>query len=67
MYPGARYTEATKTLQVPLPGGTASARSPLAGVGQPRVGDEDDVVAWTGRVLASLLEPEPGPGAVVPE
>lgn len=62
MFPGARYTEVTKVLQVPLPGGTASARSPLAGVGQPRVGDEDDVVAWTGRVLAALLEPDPEPG-----
>lgn len=56
MYPGARYTETTKTLQIPLPGGTASARSPLAGVGQRTVGDEGDVVAWTGRVLATLLE-----------
>ena len=56
MYPGARYTEATGTLQIPLPGGTASSRSPLAGVGQRKVGDEGDIVAWTGRVLATLLE-----------
>ena len=59
MYPGARYTESTRNLQIPLPGGTASSRSPLAGVGQRHVGDEGDVVAWTGRVLATLLEEEP--------
>ncbi len=58
MYPGSRYTEATKSLQVPLPGGTASARSPLAGVGQKHMGDEGDIAAWTGRVLATLLEPD---------
>ncbi|QZY52689.1 transcription-repair coupling factor [Leucobacter tenebrionis] len=58
MYPGARYTEATSTLQIPLPGGTASSRSPLSGVGQRNVGDEGDIVAWTGRVLATLLEEE---------
>ncbi|QIK62545.1 transcription-repair coupling factor [Leucobacter viscericola] len=56
MYPGSRYTEASQNLQIPLPGGTASSRSPLAGVGQRHVGDEGDVVAWTGRVLATLLE-----------
>ncbi|RGE24359.1 transcription-repair coupling factor [Leucobacter sp. wl10] len=59
MYPGARYTEATRTLQIPLPGGTASSRSPLAGVGQRRTGDEGDIVAWTGRALATLLEEDP--------
>ena len=59
MYPGSRYTEATGSLQVPLPGGTASARSPLAGVGQKRVGDEGDIVAWTTRVLETLLEEDP--------
>ncbi|GAB2556190.1 transcription-repair coupling factor [Leucobacter ruminantium] len=59
MYPGARYTETTGVLQVPLPGGTASSRSPLAGVGQRSVGDEGDIVAWTGRVLATLLEEDP--------
>ncbi|WP_010156499.1 transcription-repair coupling factor, partial [Leucobacter chromiiresistens] len=58
MYPGARYVEASKSLQIPLPGGTASSRSPLAGVGQKLVGDEGDIVAWTGRVLATLLEAE---------
>ncbi len=58
MFPGSRYTEATKTLQVPLPGGTATTRSPLAGVGQRAVGDEGDIVAWTGRVLTTLLEPD---------
>ncbi|QIM18902.1 transcription-repair coupling factor [Leucobacter coleopterorum] len=56
MYPGSRYTEASQSLQIPLPGGTASSRSPLAGVGQRHVGDEGDVAAWTGRVLATLLE-----------
>ncbi|MBL3698581.1 transcription-repair coupling factor [Leucobacter luti] len=56
MYPGARYTEATGALQIPLPGGTASSRSPLAGVGQPKTGDEGDIVAWTTRVIATLLE-----------
>lgn len=59
MYPGSRYTESTKTLQIPLPGGTASSRSPLAGVGQKRMGDEGDIVAWTGRVLGTLLEADP--------
>ncbi|WP_336658709.1 transcription-repair coupling factor [Leucobacter sp. USHLN153] len=59
MYPGSRYMEATGSLQIPLPGGTASARSPLAGVGQKSVGDEGDIVAWTGRVFATLLEEEP--------
>ena len=56
MYPGSRLTEATQNLQIPLPGGTASSKSPLAGVGQRHVGDEGDIVAWTGRVLATLLE-----------
>ncbi|SJN12728.1 Transcription-repair coupling factor [Leucobacter sp. 7(1)] len=63
MYPGSRYTETTGTLQIPLPGGTASARSPLAGVGQRKVGDEGDIVAWTGRVLATLLEEDTPPVA----
>lgn len=62
MYPGSRYTEASQSLQIPLPGGTASSRSPLAGVGQRHVGDEGDVVAWTGRVLATLLEEDAPPG-----
>ncbi|QAB17320.1 transcription-repair coupling factor [Leucobacter muris] len=61
MYPGSRYTEATGTLQIPLPGGTALARSPLAGVGQRATGDEGDIVAWAGRVLATLLEEEAAP------
>ena len=60
MYPGARFVEASKSLQIPLPGGTASSRSPLSGVGQKLVGDEGDIVAWAGRVLATLLE-EDGP------
>lgn len=59
MYPGSRYTEATHSLQIPLPGGTALSRSPLAGVGQRHTGDEGDIVAWTGRVLATLLEEDP--------
>ena len=66
MYPGARFTESTEVLQVPLPGGTASSRSPLAGVGERRVGDEGDIVAWTGRVLATLLEPDPEPAGADP-
>lgn len=63
MYPGARYTESTQVLQVPLPGGTASSRSPLAGVGQRHLGDEGDIVAWAGRVLATLLEADEVPAA----
>lgn len=63
MYPGSRYVEASKSLQIPLPGGTASSRSPLAGVGQKHVGDEGDIVAWTGRVLSTLLEEDPQPTA----
>ena len=59
MYPGSRYTESTESLQIPLPGGTASSRSPLAGVGQKLMGDEGDIAAWTGRVLATLLEEDP--------
>ena len=59
MFPGARYTESTGALQIPLPGGTALSSSPLSGVGQRPVGDEDDIVAWTGRVLATLLEEDP--------
>lgn len=61
MYPGSRYTEATKSLQVPLPGGTASSRSPLAGVGQRRTAEDGDVVAWVGAVFTALLEPEAAP------
>lgn len=59
MYPGSRYTEATKSLQLALPGGTASARSPLAGVGQKRTAEDGDVLAWVGAVFTALLEPEP--------
>ncbi|MGO3147291.1 MAG: transcription-repair coupling factor [Leucobacter sp.] len=61
MYPGAKYTESTKVLQVPLPGGTASARSPLAGVGQRSTPEDGDIVAWAGKVVANLLEPEAPP------
>lgn len=56
MYPGGKYTESTKTLQIPLPGGTASARSPLAGVGQRATPEDGDIVAWTSSVIAALLE-----------
>ncbi|WP_449278217.1 transcription-repair coupling factor [Leucobacter sp. GX24907] len=67
MYPGARYTEATKTLTVPLPGAVesrAGSRSPLAGVGARRGNDtaaDGDIVAWAGRVVQTLLEPDPTP------
>ena len=63
MYPGSRYIEASGSVQIPLPGGTASSRSPLAGVGQKHVGDEGDIVAWTARVLATLLEDDASPQA----
>ncbi|MGR4009084.1 transcription-repair coupling factor [Leucobacter sp. 1207-22] len=65
MYPDGKYTESTKLLQIPLPGATASARSPLAGVGQRKFGDEHDIAAWTGRVFATLLEADP-PAADTP-
>ena len=58
MYPGGKYTETTKTLQIPLPGGTASSRSPLAGVGQRSTPEDGDIVAWTSNVIAALLEPD---------
>ncbi|KUF07516.1 transcription-repair coupling factor [Leucobacter sp. G161] len=58
MYPGGKYTESTKTLQIPLPGGTASSRSPLAGVGQRSSPEDGDIVAWTSNVIAALLEPD---------
>ncbi len=61
MYPGAKYQESTKVLQVPLPGGTATARSPLAGVGQRSTPDDGDIVAWASQVVANLLEPEAPP------
>ncbi|MFV0435027.1 MAG: transcription-repair coupling factor [Leucobacter sp.] len=61
MYPGSRYTEATGALQIPLPGGTASPRSPLAGVGQKPTAHDGDVIAWTGSVFAALLEEDPAP------
>ncbi|KIP52020.1 transcription-repair coupling factor [Leucobacter komagatae] len=63
MYPGGKYTETTKTLQIPLPGGTASAKSPLAGVGQRATPDDGDIVAWTSSVIAALLEPDPSTNA----
>lgn len=63
MYPGGKYTESTKTLQIPLPGGTASARSPLAGVGQRATPDDGDIVKWTSTVIQTLLEPDGDPKA----
>ncbi|MGJ0202886.1 transcription-repair coupling factor [Leucobacter sp. gxy201] len=56
MYPGARYTESTGVLQIPMPGSASPARSPLASVGRKPTDDDGDVVAWAGRVLAHLLE-----------
>ncbi len=64
MYRGARYTESTKSLQVPLPAlrearGPGSQRSPLAGVGSGGSGAaayDGDIVAWVGGVLTALLE-----------
>jgi transcription-repair coupling factor (superfamily II helicase) len=35
----------------------------LAGVGQKKVGDENDIVAWTARVLATLLEEDAPAGS----
>ncbi|MBP6685006.1 MAG: transcription-repair coupling factor, partial [Leucobacter sp.] len=61
MYPGGKYTESTKTLQIPLPGGTASSRSPLAGVGQRSTPEDGDIVAWTSNVIAALLETDQAP------
>ena len=66
MYPGARYSEETRVLTIPLPGsieGRAGSRSPLAGVGARRAADDaadGDIVAWTGRVFAALLETTEG-------
>ena len=61
LYPGNRYTESARTLQVPLPGtGTANSRSPLAGVGVARSADDGDIVAWTGSVLRALLDLDQG-------
>ncbi|MGO1539578.1 MAG: transcription-repair coupling factor [Leucobacter sp.] len=67
MYPGARYTESTRVLQIPLPGSVeakAGSRSPLAGVSARRgadSADDGDVVAWVERLFVALLEEEPAP------
>ena len=64
MYPGARYTETTKALQVPLPTAiesSAGSRSPLAGVAAGRGADtaaDGDIVGWASRVLTLLLADE---------
>ena len=59
MYPGSRYTEATKTLQIGLPQAAPSSRSPLSGVGRAGAAPYDgDIVAWVGGVFTALLEPE---------
>jgi transcription-repair coupling factor (superfamily II helicase) len=58
MYPGGRYTEATKSLQVPLPESGPSSRSPLSGVGRGAAFD-GDIVGWVGQVFTALLDPEP--------
>ncbi len=60
MYPGSRYTESAKTLQIGLPQAAPSPRSPLSGVGRAGAAPYDgDIVAWVGGVFTALLEPEP--------
>ena len=67
MYPGARLMDEGRVLTIPLPGALearAGSRSPLAGVGARRGADDaadGDIVAWTGRVFAALLEEEAPP------
>ncbi len=62
MYRGARYTEATKLLQVPLPEASPTSRSPLSGVGRGGAAPYDgDIVAWVGGVFTALLEPDVTP------
>ncbi len=65
MYRGARYTEASKSLQIPLPEAGPTSRSPLSGVGRGGAAPYDgDIVAWVGGVLTALLEPdEPSPSS----
>ncbi|NLB47105.1 MAG: transcription-repair coupling factor [Microbacteriaceae bacterium] len=59
LYRGSRYTEATSTLQIPLPEAGPTSRSPLAGVGRGGAAPYDgDIVAWVGQVFTALLEPE---------
>jgi len=59
MYRGARYTESTKSLQIPLPESSPTSRSPLSGVGRGGAAPYDgDVVSWVGGVFTALLEPD---------
>ncbi len=62
LYRGARYTEATKSLQIPLPENGPTSRSPLAGVGRGGAAPYDgDIIAWVGGVFTALLEPDEAP------
>lgn len=62
LYPGARYTESTKTLMVPVPHAGPTSQSPLAVVGRSaQRSTEDDIVTWVGAVFTALLEPETPP------
>ena len=64
LYRGARYTEATKTLQVPLPESGPTSRSPLSGVGRGGAAPFDgDIIAWVGGVFTALLEPDEVPAS----
>ena len=64
LYRGARYTEATKSLQIPLPESGPTSRSPLAGVGRGGAAPFDgDIIAWVGGVFTALLEPDEAPKA----
>lgn len=64
MYRGARYTEASKSLQVPLPEAGPTSKSPLSGVGRGGAAPFDgDIVAWVGAVFTALLEPDEPPAA----
>ncbi|MDI6021988.1 transcription-repair coupling factor [Leucobacter sp. UT-8R-CII-1-4] len=68
LYRGARYTEATKSLQIPLPESGPTSRSPLSGVGRGGAAPFDgDIIAWAGAVFTALLEPEPVAGQTQPD
>ena len=57
-------TEATKSLQIPLPESGPTSRSPLAGVGRGGAAPFDgDIIAWVGGVFTALLEPDEAPKA----
>jgi len=67
LYRGARYTEAAKSLQIPLPESGPTSRSPLSGVGRGGAAPFDgDIVAWVGGVFTALLEPDEVPAAPAP-